>query len=290
MGIKAILSKPFKKKQKTLLVLLYHKVNDSQSQDGLSVQPSVYKSHLKFLNKKWQIFKSVEDWEQSSDSGIMITFDDGYANNLHVVLPIHEELQVPFTLFTTTHWLDGSHFWWDVLSENKDSLEKSSEISLEEISKEIMHQSSYLEKQKKVNSLVETYNLNVNLGDNLRCMNLSELKELSDSKWVTIGSHTMTHPRLALLTDENQTSEIEKSKSFLEQNLNQDISTFSYPHGGKTAFNSFSKTAVKNAGYKYAFAAYSGVIYQDFNPFEIPRVHIGNISVNALRKKIKGFL
>ena len=45
----------------------------------------------------------------------MATFDDGYANNLHL-RPILEEFGIPAVFFISTgHVLSGKPFWWDVL-------------------------------------------------------------------------------------------------------------------------------------------------------------------------------
>ena len=46
---------------------------------------------------------------------VMATFDDGYANNVHVQ-PILEEYEIPAVFFISTgHVLAGKPFWWDVL-------------------------------------------------------------------------------------------------------------------------------------------------------------------------------
>lgn len=48
----------------------------------------------------------------------VLTFDDGYANNL-LVLPLLHELRVPATFFISTyHMLSSECFWWDVLRRN----------------------------------------------------------------------------------------------------------------------------------------------------------------------------
>jgi peptidoglycan/xylan/chitin deacetylase (PgdA/CDA1 family) len=46
-----------------------------------------------------------------------------------------------------------------------------------------------------------------------------------------IGAHTVSHPILARLTDEQAREEIGNSKRFLEQLLGERITVFAYPNG-----------------------------------------------------------
>ena len=49
---------------------------------------------------------------------VAITFDDGYADNLHAALPRLEARGLPATFFITTGYVDsGRAFWWDELEQ-----------------------------------------------------------------------------------------------------------------------------------------------------------------------------
>lgn len=102
--------------------------------------------------------------------------------------------------------------------------------------------------------------------------NLNELRELKESGIVDIQSHTVSHPRLALLTLENAKKEMKESKEYLKNNLDIDSDTICYPYG---SFNGNVENIAKELGYKYGLAMDGGIYYtqshKDLN--SIPRIY-----------------
>ncbi len=78
------------------------------------------------------------------------------------------------------------------------------------------------------------------------------LRELSQSKYVTIGSHSFTHKRLDECSPKQLKYEIYSSKVYLEDLLGMEVDLFSYPFG---AHNNLTNKELKNAGYKLAFTS-----------------------------------
>ena len=69
---------------------------------------------------------------------------------------------------------------------------------------------------------------------NERVSSLAELKEFARHPLVSIGSHTATHRKLALLNDAESQAEMSDSKAFLESELGISVQTISFPYGGCT--------------------------------------------------------
>jgi Predicted xylanase/chitin deacetylase len=76
-----------------------------------------------------------------------------------------------------------------------------------------------------------------------------KIKELYDTGLVEIGSHTVTHPYLDTLTEEQLDYELSESKAYLEGIINGEVTSFAYPYG--TNFDSREITFVMKY-YKYA--------------------------------------
>ena len=79
-----------------------------------------------------------------------------------------------------------------------------------------------------------------------------ELREMSDSGLITIGSHTKSHPWLPSVSiDEKKLyDELDVSKEILEKGLGKKIYYICYPNG---AFNDLIKEAAAKAGYRGGF-------------------------------------
>ena len=72
---------------------------------------------------------------------------------------------------------------------------------------------------------------------------------LSISKDFEIGGHTITHPHLAEVPILQAEDEIARSKSYLEELLQREVTAFCYPYGN---YNDEVKGLVKKHGYRLA--------------------------------------
>lgn len=97
-----------------------------------------------------------------------------------------------------------------------------------------------------------------------------QIKELSDSNLVDIGSHTKSHPRLSTLSTDKMEQELKESKEELEDITKKEVTTIAYPYGNWNAkiVNSTKKH------YKYAVTTKSGTYNSSKNNYTIDRKNI----------------
>ncbi len=101
-----------------------------------------------------------------------------------------------------------------------------------------------------------------------------ELKEMSDSGVITIGSHTVSHKWLPSLGSDRLKDELERSKRIIEEKLGKEVDFLCYPIG---AVNDRVERAAKDAGYYCAV----GTNPRRFAPddiFAIKRIKISRTS------------
>jgi peptidoglycan/xylan/chitin deacetylase (PgdA/CDA1 family) len=104
------------------LVLLYHRVTDLSSDPfNLCVTPRAFAEHLEVLRAIAQpiplktLTRSIRSGKVPR-KGVVVTFDDGYADNLLTALPLLEKHDIPATFFIASGYIgSGREFWWDEL-------------------------------------------------------------------------------------------------------------------------------------------------------------------------------
>lgn len=117
-------------------------------------------------------------------------------------------------------------------------------------------------------------------------MSPSQIKALHDSGLVEIGGHTLTHPKLDTLTDDEQRKEIIKNKHQLEDVIGIPLCSFAYPYG---FHNEASKQIAKEAGYDFAIATDSGPLAMHEDIYQIRRIAIfPRTDTFGLWRKIRG--
>jgi peptidoglycan/xylan/chitin deacetylase (PgdA/CDA1 family) len=105
-------------------------------------------------------------------------------------------------------------------------------------------------------------------------MNFDDLRVLQ-SEGHTIGSHTITHPNLALIDDEQLRHEMTESKRILESELDTEIVHFSYPN--PALYPNWSERTMRIAGetgYKTAVLSEPGPVGRKADLMQIRRMSV----------------
>jgi peptidoglycan/xylan/chitin deacetylase (PgdA/CDA1 family) len=106
------------------LILVYHRISESALDPwSLSVTPDHFAEHLAILRRSFhprslqEVAQSLHSRGKLTPRSIVITFDDGYADNLYVALPLLERFDVSATVFLVTGTIGcPQEFWWDELT------------------------------------------------------------------------------------------------------------------------------------------------------------------------------
>ncbi len=111
-------------------------------------------------------------------------------------------------------------------------------------------------------------------------MTWEQLKEMEQSGTINIESHTLTHPKLEELPDDEIRTELLNSKNLLEEQLGHQIEFLAYPTG---TYNLHIAGIAKDVGYKGAFTIKYGVVDGGSNFFALERVPIFNTAQNTMK-------
>ncbi|TAK25416.1 MAG: polysaccharide deacetylase family protein [Chloroflexota bacterium] len=123
----------------------------------------------------------------------------------------------------------------------------------------------------------------VDLVDNWRYLTKGEIRELSDAA-VEIGSHSLSHPDLRVLSAPSLRRELRESRARLTDLARKEVVSFCYPSG-------FNNLIVRNetaaAGYSNAVTVENGVYRLGTDRMAIPRIRVyGGMGLASLARAL----
>ncbi len=278
---------------KGTLILCYHRVAEGvEDPFGLCVQPDNFSAHLEEMSRGREPSTLADLAVPSRRPRVVVTFDDGYNDNLTNALPIAQAKGVPFTVFVASGVLgDQNGFWWDRLAtllrrRPPGTTEIRLPIGVETVRVALgsANNNADLESvrqrllplpvdeiQRVLDTISKEWSVDSSPPDNARALTHAELVELASSDVVTIGAHTVDHVRLRGLSVQEQQDSVTTSKEDLERLIGKPVSHFAYPFGRHDNFDENSVEAVRLAGFDTACTTIPGTARPTTDPLRLPR-------------------
>jgi peptidoglycan/xylan/chitin deacetylase (PgdA/CDA1 family) len=306
---------PLVERGAAVAVLLYHRVADLDVDPwGLAVSPERFAEQLQAIEDIAEPLTARELHDAVASGrlprrSVVVTFDDGYEDNLTVARPLLAQHELPATVFVASGGLGESReYWWDELARivlETEALPETLEFELGrwELGSDYEQSPNWRAWQEPPTArhtmFVDLYRLLRPLPSGRReellaalraaagvplearathrRLDLDGLARLSAVDGIEIGAHTVTHPRLTDTSLDEQRYEVEESKRRLEEALSARIASFAYPHGSAGDYSESTIGVVAEAGYAGAFTAREGIVTTASRPFELPRISVGNV-------------
>jgi peptidoglycan/xylan/chitin deacetylase (PgdA/CDA1 family) len=274
------------------LILGYHSISDARSDPhSLHVPISHFVEQLEVLCRRarpMQLHQLLTGLYSRNlpKRAVAITFDDGYADMLHLVLPLLERFEVPATVFVTTGYL-GREFWWHELDRLLLRWAAAPQPLPKWVSTGVKHNHERIyrcyydhvaglgpeEREAALAQLRTWAGADPNQAPVYRCLDAREVTQLAQSDLITVGAHSVTHPMLAAQPIEQQRWEIQESRAHLQALTTRSVTFFSYPHGSASAA---SRRLLAEADFVGACGSSGTVASSGSDPFELPRYWVPN--------------
>lgn len=218
-------------------------------------------------------------------ASVCVTFDDGYADNVDVALPILEKWDIPATFFISSGYLNGGRMWNDTVLESVKQI-PAADIDLTEIdlgrcslatenerlrvAYQILTALKHLPPDRRAEGTAFVASFASDLPIDLM-MTSPQVKKLVDSG-MEIGGHTVSHPILASLDCDEARREIVEGKKALEELSGGAVSYFAYPNGKSGQdFTHFHSSILPGIGFKAAVSTHWGVSTLESDIWQLPR-------------------
>lgn len=224
----------------------------------------------------------------------VLTFDDGYADNHDVALPLLQRHGLPCTFFIATGFLNGGRMWNDTLIESL-RLSRLPELDLRGLvdaqgqdlgrhalpvsvgaRRELLHglipRVKYLAPSERLACVAAIgARAEVDLPDDLM-MSSDQVRALR-AAGMQIGAHTVTHPILSTLDQRQAADEIAHSRDSLQTLLGERVGLFAYPNGkpGVDYLPDVHPAMVRELGFDAAVSTTWGASRHGDDVFQIKR-------------------
>lgn len=252
---------------------------------------ATFRWQMELLSKCFNVM-SLNDALVALDSdkvpprAVCITFDDGYRSIHDLALPILREFNLPATVFVTSGHVDQGNMWNDRIIEAVQAL-PNGELDLSSLDLGTYPLHNINERQTAVGVLTEHFKylppaarriaiefLAAKAGTQpaKELMLTSEMIHNLDRNGIEIGAHTVSHPILTSLNDDNARQEIVRGKRDLETILGKSVRLFAYPNGktGKD-FDERHVAMVREAGFDAAFTTEIGSFSKTHDRYQLQR-------------------
>lgn len=295
-----------------IIILMVHGVMEKDGkQQWTPLRPQIsteqFEKTIVTLKKRYRFIPLEEGLKMLSGKmplqpySMVITFDDGYRNNITHALPILKKYNIPATIFLTTGAIENREpFWFDRLDyvlqkTNVDGLEvrvaEDKQIVLEAKDRETLKRSYKtfrdLAKSKQKDDLrmreqIDTVIEMLEVKSGISYTNIFETDEWGGiltweeirnikEELLTFGSHTVDHIRLGLVDKETAFDQLERSKRMIEKHLGKPCLYICYPNG---SYNRETIEIAKACGYMVGLTTIPGTNKVGQDLMELKRVHV----------------
>ena len=292
------------------VVLTYHRVlpkersAESFSTDAIVVSPETFRRQMQLLRRLFTPL-SADEFAQALSAGqlppgaCVVTFDDGWYDNLDYALPILRETSVPAVLFVATDYIGTDKCFWQerlsrALSAARRIPERSRSLFAEIGATHLLDDAlppaqaklairAIVDRYKaqpqpeidalvrKVEELLRDASVTTDGQHPDRFLTWEQVKALDESGLVAIGSHCCTHTPLTKLDASAVQAELRRSRDVIRERIGVNPSDLAYPNGDHDAQIA---TAVKDNGYRCAYTTMRGLVDPAADAFRLRRINI----------------
>ena len=305
-------------------ILVFHSISDYESSfvKGANVwtPTAIFAKHLQYIMANYRVI-SLQTLVESLRHGrvpprsVVITLDDGFADNYYFAYPNLKRYQIPATIFLVTDCIENKQpIWIQELcyllnNVGAERIAEALKALKEELDIPLLEEQNKLKQNWKMDKIVGEY-LTFDVKKEARHEILARLyrkfeiqreKIFSQNEvflnWdqvnqmqrdgISFGNHGASHTPFSAMTFEEQKAEIVESKTVIQKKLGNGFLPFAYPFGMARYFTSTTKKIVEDADHSCILTAMATLNGQNTPPNELGRIDVGNIPVHRLAFNIE---
>lgn len=306
----------------SITILNYHRIDDPYRPDldtykpNISATPQGFLRQMHYVQRHFHVMScgQLAGWLRGECElparAAVITFDDGYCDNLTNAYPVLRKLGLPATIFLCTDYIGRAvPFYWDFAwycfahaPKNEPELPLMGSLTWPNaaardlVAREWIERAKYLPENERPGALQAlARSLNVEPPSDAFMglyLDWNQVRELSD-KGIEMGSHTAKHPILSRVPLDRVRQEVIESSKRIEAEIGKRVLGLAYPNGGARDFSPEVARLLPETGIEVAFTLVTGPTTRaeaKSAPLAIRRISIGHSeSFPRIAAKLAGY-
>jgi peptidoglycan/xylan/chitin deacetylase (PgdA/CDA1 family) len=279
-------------RQRSLVILIYHRVlAEPDPLRPWEPDARLFATQLDLLAEHFNVLP-LQDAAARLRAGTLparalcITFDDGYADNFTIALPVLKARALPATVFVAPGYLDGGRMFNDTVIETVRLANGTFDLRHADLERyelgtpaaklaaieQILGRIKYLDPRQRLECAKR---IGQGFEDRLPTdlmMTRTQVQQLH-AAGVEIGAHTMMHPILTRVGRAEAHAEILQSKRSLESITGAPVVSFAYPNGRpQRDYEREHVEIVRECQFEQAVSTAAGAASSASDSFQLPRV------------------
>jgi peptidoglycan/xylan/chitin deacetylase (PgdA/CDA1 family) len=285
------------------IVLRYHALTDDAGEvryaaPDICLPVPLFRLQMGFVKRAYSVV-GIDELVDALERGgnlppraLSITFDDGYADNHRLALPVLRALDLPATIYITTGSVSGAAPFWVaavralVLSAAGPALDvpglepitlgagAEREMAAKVLTRALVPLPAP-ERAEVLAAVAAAAGIDLHALLAGTMVTWEQIRELHAAGW-TIGAHTVTHANVALAAPEEAEREILGSRDALAAAIGAPIRHFCYPNSGgqQRYFSADVAALLQRHGFRSATTSRPGGLRPDADRFQLPRLGV----------------
>jgi peptidoglycan/xylan/chitin deacetylase (PgdA/CDA1 family) len=285
------------------LVLRYHALTDGAAEvpyaaPEICLPVAAFRLQMAFVRRAYRVVPLEEIVDALAADrplpprSLAITFDDGYADNYHLGLPVLGALGLPATVYVATGNLDGGRAMWTsevralVLAAPGDALAVPGmaplvlgpagrrQAAIGALTRALVPLPA-AEREARLTEAIRSAGVDLDRILAGAMLTWVQVRELAAAGW-TIGAHTVHHVNVALANPAEAEAEIAGSRDAIARATGARVTHFAYPNTGgqHRYFDVNVARLLRHLGFRSAATSRSGALRPGVDPFSLPRLGV----------------